>query len=222
DQLQQVLLNLFTNAADAMKTAHGAGVLTVRSRTLGDHVMVEVEDDGPGIPAESLGRVFDPFFTTKHVGEGTGLGLSLSIGIVEAHGGTLRARNIPGGGAGFTLTLPPGEGVEVAEPAEVAPAPPARRARILVVEDEMALRTLLTEIFTGLGHQVDEAATAQAAMRRVEQAPYDLVTLDLKLPDIDGKALWHWLRARDPRLASSVIFMTGDTMSSETQEFLQD
>jgi two-component system NtrC family sensor kinase len=221
-QLQQVLLNLFANAADAMKTARGAGVLTVRSRGLDGGVMVEVEDDGPGISPENLSRVFDPFFTTKGVGEGTGLGLSLSIGIVEAHGGSLRVENVLGGGARFTLTLPLGEGVEVAEPVEALPGASARRARILVIEDETPLRTILTEIFTGLGHQVDQAESGQAAMRRLEQESYDLITLDLKLPDTDGKTIWTWLRARDPGLAARVIFMTGDTMSSETQKFLQD
>src|SRR5204863_185677 len=82
DQLQQVLLNLFSNAVHAMRSAHGQGVLTVRSGSDGATISVQVEDDGPGIPAEHLSRIFDPFFTTKPAGEGTGLGLSLSIGIV--------------------------------------------------------------------------------------------------------------------------------------------
>src|SRR5207245_1507788 len=81
-QLQQVFLNLFTNARYAMKSARGEGTLTVRSARHGADVVVHVEDDGPGIPAEHVGRIFDPFFTTKGAGEGTGLGLSLSIGIV--------------------------------------------------------------------------------------------------------------------------------------------
>jgi signal transduction histidine kinase len=220
-QLQQVLLNLLSNAAHAIKTTPGAGVLTVRSRELAAGVVIDVEDDGPGIAAENLSRVFDPFFTTKGVGEGTGLGLSLSIGIVEAHGGSMHVENIPGGGARVTLKLPRGDGREVAE--TVAPdTVGVRRARILVVEDEAPLRAILTEVLTGLGHTVDEVATGQAGMERLEQDTYDLIALDLKLPDTDGKDIWRWLRAHRPELAARVLFMTGDTMSLETQAFLQE
>ena len=100
-QLQQVLLNLFTNATHAIKSTGRRGVLTVRSAEGPHGITLVVEDNGPGIPPEHLGRVFDPFFTTKGVGEGTGLGLSLSIGIVEAHGGRMSVENIPSLGARF-------------------------------------------------------------------------------------------------------------------------
>jgi signal transduction histidine kinase/ActR/RegA family two-component response regulator len=220
-QLQQVLLNLLSNARDAMKGAHGDGVLTVRSCEVGEGVMVQVEDNGPGIPPENLHRVFDPFFTTKGAGEGTGLGLSLSIGIVEAHGGSLQAENVPSGGSRFTMRLPLGQGVETAEPEETEPGGAQRRARILVVEDDAPLRSVLVEIFAGLNHAVEEAGTGRAAQDRLEQNSYDLVTIDLKLPDIDGKVVWRWICERKPELASRVIFMTGDTMTPETQDFLR-
>jgi signal transduction histidine kinase/ActR/RegA family two-component response regulator len=219
-QLQQVLLNLFSNARDALKEALGEGVLTVRSREVGEGVMVQVEDNGPGILPENLHRVFDPFFTTKGVGEGTGLGLSLSIGIVEAHGGSLQAETAPGGGSRFTMRLPLGQGIETPQPEEPEPAGPPRRARILVVEDDAPLRSVLAEIFAGLNHAVEEAGTGRAAQDRLEHNTYDLVTLDLKLPDIDGKVVWRWICERKPELASRVIFMTGDTMTPETQDFL--
>jgi signal transduction histidine kinase/CheY-like chemotaxis protein len=221
-QLQQVLLNLFSNAVHAMKSAHGRGVLTVRSREEAGGIVLEVEDDGPGIAPENIGRVFDPFFTTKGVGEGTGLGLSLSIGIIEAHSATIQAENLPGAGARFTLRLPLGESTETRDEAPVEPAGPPRRARILVVEDETPLRSILTEIFIGLGHEVDEAGTGQAAYEHLERHGYDIVTLDLKLPDIDGKVIWQWICARNPDLAGRVIFMTGDTLNEETQSFLRE
>jgi signal transduction histidine kinase len=220
-QLQQVLLNLLSNAAHAMKGRPGGG-LTVRTRELNGEVVLDVEDDGPGIPPEHLTRVFDPFFTTKGVGEGTGLGLSLSIGIVEAHGGSMHVENMPGAGARVTLRLPLGAGLEIAErPPDARPAG-ARRARMLVIEDEASLRSVLIEVLTGLGHAVDEAATGQAALQHLERETYDVIALDLKLPDIDGKAIWHWLRSHRPHLATRVMFMTGDTMSTETQKFLQE
>ena len=226
-QLQQVVLNLFTNATYAIKSTPGAGTLTVRSSAPNGVVVLDVEDDGPGIAPENLSRVFDPFFTTKGVGEGTGLGLSLCIGIVEAHGGTMQVENIPGAGARVTLRLPLGEGQESVETVETVNAVESgglggRRARILVVEDEAPLRAILTEILTGLGHTVDAAATGQAGLRRLEEGSYDLIALDLKLPDTDGKAIWRWLRSHNPALAARVTFMTGDTMSEDTQKFLQE
>jgi signal transduction histidine kinase len=223
-QLQQVFLNLFSNATHAMKSMPRGGVLTVRSRDASGGVTIDVEDTGPGIAPENLTRVFDPFFTTKGVGEGTGLGLSLSIGIVEAHGGNMQVENIPGAGARVTLKLPHGEGVETAEVADTAAGVRRRvlRARILVVEDEAPLRAILSEVLTGLGHSVDEVGTGQAAMERLDRGVYDLIALDLKLPDTDGKAIWRWLRSRHPELAARVMFMTGDTMSTETQKFLQE
>jgi signal transduction histidine kinase/CheY-like chemotaxis protein len=221
-QLQQVLLNLFGNATDAMKRAHGAGVLTVRSRQLGNGIVIEVEDDGPGIAPEHLHRVFDPFFTTKGVGEGTGLGLSLSLGLVEAHDGHLRAENMPGAGARFTLTLPLGPEMHTAETDESRPTPLPRCARILLVEDDAPLREILADVFADLADQVDQAGTGQAALDCLRQTPYDVITLDLNLPDFDGKVVWRWICEQAPALAPRVIFITGDTLTRATQAFLSE
>ena len=109
-QLQQVLLNLVQNAAQAMAGSPGPRVLTVRVRPAGPLAVVDVLDTGPGIPPDAVARIFDPFFTTKPAGEGSGLGLSVSYGIVAEHGGTLRAGNRPEGGAVFVIELPRGEG----------------------------------------------------------------------------------------------------------------
>jgi len=221
-QLQQVLLNLFSNAVHAMKSAHGRGVLTVRSSDAGATVSVVVEDDGPGIPAANLGRIFDPFFTTKAAGEGTGLGLSLSFGIVESHGGRISAENIASAGARFTVTLPVVERPEVAEAAPSPVAPATRCARVLVVDDEDQLRKLVTEVVIGLGHQVEETPSGQDAVARLARHDYDVVLLDVRLPDLDGKAIWRRLLVDRPALAARVVFMTGDTMSAETQAFLME
>ena len=221
-QLQQVLLNLFSNALHALKNAPGGGRLIVRSREFDGHAVVEVEDSGPGIAPEHLRRVFDPFFTTRGVGEGSGLGLSVSIGIVEAHGGSMQAENVAGAGARFTVRLPIGERAETAEPASDARLPNLRHARILLIEDETSLRSVLIDVLTGLGHTVEEAATGELALRRLERGSYDLIALDLKLPDADGRTIWSWLGTHRPDLAPRVLFMTGDTMSTETQTFLQD
>jgi len=109
DQLQQVLLNLVQNAHQAMARHRGERVLTLRIRAPREHAAIEVLDTGPGIPPELLPRIFDPFFTTKPPGEGSGLGLSVSYGIVTEHGGRLRGGNRPEGGAIFTVELPWGD-----------------------------------------------------------------------------------------------------------------
>ena len=220
-QLKQVLLNLFTNATHAMTTSHGRGELTVRSSREGGDAQIEVEDDGPGIPADHLGRIFDPFFTTKSAGEGTGLGLSLSIGIVEAHGGRMSAETVTGQGARFTIRLPIGADIETGAADPVPTRECSRRARILVIDDEDHLRGAVVDVLSGRGHEVEEAATGRAAMAKIETGHYDVITLDLRLPDVDGTAIWEWLLARDPSTAARVVFITGDTMNPDTQTFLQ-
>jgi len=110
-ELQQVLLNLINNALDAMEKTGGNLRISTRmeenSIIVGDnHLLIEVADDGPGIPAANLAKIFDPFFTTKPVGKGTGLGLSICYGIVKKMGGNIEARSIIDGGTTFTVKLP--------------------------------------------------------------------------------------------------------------------
>lgn len=221
-QLQQVLLNLCTNATHAMKSAYGRGTLTVRSFRKGAEVCVEVNDDGPGIPPDDIGRIFDPFFTTRDAGEGTGLGLSLSFGIVEAHGGQMRAQNLPGSGARFSFTLPVGEGLKPVETPSAERLVARERARILIVDDDGDLRAILAELVSDLGHQAEEAATGQEAISSLNRQDYDLVALDFRLPDLNGGEVWRWILSQQPALASRVVFMTGDIMSKETEKFLKE
>jgi two-component system NtrC family sensor kinase len=105
-QIQQVFVNLITNAEQAMTAARAGGKLTVKTRTVGKMIEATFSDDGPGIPENDLTRIFDPFYTTKEVGQGTGLGLSICYGIVHEHGGQLYATSEPGKGATFVLRLP--------------------------------------------------------------------------------------------------------------------
>ena len=105
-QMQQVFVNLITNAEQAMIEAHGKGKLTIKTQQLDHTVRVTIADSGPGIPQENLKRVFDPFFTTKEVGEGTGLGLSICYGIVQEHHGNISVNSIPGQGTSFLVEIP--------------------------------------------------------------------------------------------------------------------
>ena len=222
-QLQQVLLNLFTNARHAMVGQRGHGTLTVRSAMRGGQLVIEVEDDGPGIAPENLGRIFDPFYTTKSTGEGSGLGLSLSIGIVQAHGGTIQVANVPPTGARFVVLLPVGDRGKSETPAATAQANGARRrARVLVVDDEVQLRATLIDVFEALGHVVESVGSGAEALTCLARDAFDFVSLDMRLPDIDGKGIWQELLRLNPAMASRVVFMTGDTMSPEALAFLQE
>jgi len=221
NQLQQVLLNLFTNAVHAMYNAHDRGTLTVRLRREGKELSLQVDDDGPGISVEHLGRIFDPFFTTKPVNEGTGLGLSLSLGIVQAHGGRMRAENLIGGGTRIGVWLP----LEEIAPALQTPMLPQvginTRGRVLVCEDNASVRNAIGDVLATVGHDVKVTASDKEAIEFLGSAPFDVVVLDLRLPDVDGRRVWQWIHANRPGLTARVLFTTGDVLSPEIEQFLQ-
>ncbi|MFI5279959.1 MAG: ATP-binding protein [Gemmatimonadales bacterium] len=183
DQLQQVVLNLLTNAAYALGTMpEGAPrriTVSVASET--DRVVLKVSDTGPGIQPESAAQLFDPFYTTKPPGEGTGLGLFLSYGVAETHGGSLAVEPRPGPGATFVLALPRARSGVPAAPARAEPAAPrdaGRTRRILVVDDDAAVRRLVGVLFRHDGHTVDEAESGTDALRLAGATEYDLVITD--------------------------------------------
>src|SRR5436309_6370700 len=189
-QVQQVLLNLVINAEQAMVAAHGRGTLVVRTwhDTERESVLLEINDDGPGIPDDVQPKIFDPFFTTKEVGQGTGLGLTVAYAIVQEHGGRIRLESRPNRGASFYVELPV-SGVRPVAPAtprvrlEPKPARPAAGS-ILVVEDESALAAAVTDALRDAGYTVDYAADGEQALHRVSEHAFDAVVCDLKMPRV--------------------------------------
>ena len=222
DQLLQVVLNLLQNAMHAMAERERERVVTVRVAPADGKVRLEVEDTGPGIPAAILDRIFDPFFTTKPPGQGTGLGLSICYGIVKAHGGEIAAENVPGGGARFVVELPAGVAAPAPAPAATSsPAAAVGRLRLLVVDDEPEILNLLTEILETAGHQVSTAVNGRTALDRIARGEaYDLILLDMKMPELDGHAVFEELARSRPEAARRVIFSTGDVISRDTQAFI--
>jgi two-component system NtrC family sensor kinase len=186
-------------------------------------IIVEFEDNGPGIPSESLGRIFDPFFTTKEVGQGTGLGLSICYGIVKEHKGRIYASNAPRGGAVFTVEIPVRRpAASIRTEAEVRSAAPAvsSRGEILVVDDEEVLLDILSQALQMDGHRVESALNGASALRMIRQKRYDLIISDLKMPGMDGQELYEKVLEMDRSLARRIIFSTGDVVSPETRDFL--
>jgi two-component system NtrC family sensor kinase len=222
NQVQQVFLNLIVNAEQAMLAAHERGTLTVTSRKQKDTVRLSLQDDGPGMSPETLRRIFDPFFTTKEVGEGTGLGLTISYGIIEDHGGRIWAESAPGKGTSFVIELPIVRGEARRLPVEDQhDAHPVDARSILVVDDEQSIQRLLGSILQMDGHLVDTARNGREALDYIAQRRYDVIITDIKMPDMNGRDLYRALLDLDQDLARRTIFITGDTVSPETRDFLQ-
>jgi PAS domain S-box-containing protein len=223
-QLQQVITNIVINAAQAMAGQATPRRLTVATRFDAGAGMlhIEIADTGPGVAPAIRSRIFEPFFTTKAAGVGTGIGLSLCHGIVEAHGGAIAVADAPGGGALFTVRLPHVEAGSAAVPPVPDPAADGAAAgrAILVVDDEVAIARTLADMLADAGHRVDVAASGAAALAHLSGGGYDLVVSDLRMPDLDGPALYRALLARDPGWRDRVIFTTGDTLSEAALAFL--
>lgn len=220
-QLQQVFVNLINNGHDALVDG-GGSVLNIRSFCRDKTIVIEFEDDGPGIPEQDIGFIFDPFFTTKEVGKGTGLGLSIAYGIINEHGGRVQASSVPGKGAKFTIHLPVIQ--EITElPAKIAsPAGrPTAKKSLLVVEDEEALRTMIGEVLERDGYQVQLCEGGQQAIDMMKVKRFDAVVTDLKMPGIGGKELYTFVQKYYPDLARRVLFITGDVLNKDTQTFFR-
>ena len=220
-QLTEVILNLLTNAEQAIASAKQPGVVTVTCDAADGFVEIKVIDDGPGIPLEVLGRIFEPFFTTKDVGDGTGLGLSVCQGIVREHEGELWAESTLDGDTTFHIKLP---AAPTAARRPAAAAEPEQRPvasmRILVVDDEPRARDVMARALAKDKHTVDEAADGNDAWRRIRSTRYDCVVADLRMPGSGGQELYRRVEESYPDLAARFIFVTGDTMSPDTNGFL--
>jgi signal transduction histidine kinase len=200
-ELREVFTNMILNAVDAMP---GGGDLWVSSADDVDLVRVQVRDSGVGMDHETRARVFDPFFTTKEV-KGTGLGLSVAYGIVTRHHGRIEVHSSPGNGSQFTLEFPVG-----AVPAEMSPLVDGRTPtalRVLVVDDEETVLTVLAEMLRGTGHHVSTALGGPAAIEVLHDQMFDVVFTDLGMPDVNGWDLASLVKARHPECA--VVLVSG-------------
>jgi signal transduction histidine kinase len=223
-QLQQVLLNLVINAEQAMLSAHGHGILVVRSwhDLEQESVVLEINDDGPGIEEEVQSKIFDPFFTTKDVGKGTGLGLTVAYAIVQEHGGRIRLESRPGAGASFYVELPVSGKKIPAPPKKDSPGAVVAGASILVVEDEEALATAVTDALRDAGYVVEWAGDGEQAFAKVQAKRYDLVVCDLRMPKLDGRAFYRSLSESVPAMRKRIVFVTGDVAGTNAEKFLNE
>ena len=223
-QMQQVFLNLIVNAEYEMKKAHGKGILTIKTEKLDDHIRVSITDDGPGMSDETKAKLFQPFYTTKDPGEGTGMGLALSFGIIEEHGGTIRAESTLGQGTNFIIELPITSASEEQEGKTVesitSNTPTGKKARILVVDDEPTIRAFERAILTKEGYDVDETGNPDDVLPKLKDGNYDVVFLDVRMPGMSGTELYKSALKNHPEMKGKIIFVTGDTSSRDIKDFL--
>ncbi|MBL8807358.1 MAG: PAS-domain containing protein [Rhodospirillales bacterium] len=226
DQLAQVVSNLVVNAQQAVRERVDERRIGIRIGTDPDdarRIMLRISDNGPGIPDDIKTRVFEPFFTTKPAGTGTGIGLSVCRGIVEAHDGTIAIDDATGGGAVFEIGLP------VADPSDTRQQANGNGMReglpsgisALVVDDEPDILQTLAEILGDAGAQVVKAGSGGEALAAMAAEDFDIVLCDMRMPDIDGPGLYRTAVAQLPYYADRFLFVTGDVLSSEVAQFLK-
>jgi len=221
NQLQQVLVNLVTNAKQAMAELPAERRLKVATRALGpDRVRISVEDTGPGIPPEVLPKIFDPFVTTKG-SAGTGLGLSISYGIIREHGGQITVDSPPGRGATFTIDLPVGSAA--AGVRSEAGGQPLRLAgkRILIVEHDQSVQKILLEHLEPTGCTALTVARADEARQQLREG-IDLVVADFNLDGVDWLELLRQAEALGAAVGRRFIFLTARPVGEEVDTALRD
>jgi PAS domain S-box-containing protein len=222
-RLGQVFLNLLVNAAQAIPEGRAdAHEIRIATRPLADgRVAVEIRDTGCGIPPENAGRIFDPFFTTKPPGVGTGLGLSICHSIVAGLGGEILVESAPGKGSTFSVVLQAAPEDVRASPAGRPPLSPRPRGKLLVVDDEPLVGTVVRRALNA-DHDVTFVQSARAALDRLDGGErFDLVLSDLLMPEMTGMDLYRALQDRHPGLARRMIFLTGGAFTPAAREFLE-
>jgi len=228
-----VLTNLIINAVDALPKGGKISVKTYDDKVAGDpssspstgsggasgrggegYVVAEVTDTGTGMAPEVRARIFDPFFTTKGE-QGTGLGLAVSLGIIQSHGGQIEVESVQGRGTRFVIRLPVRTAVQAAKATRQAKAPVIQPGHILFVENEAMIRDATVRLLTRWGHQVAQASNGAEALQTFAPDTFDLVISDLGMPDMNGWDLLGEIKRRDPRIPTVLITGWGRQFSDE-------
>jgi PAS domain S-box-containing protein len=228
-QIHQVMMNLCTNAAHAMRNMRGT--LTIQQKVVdvhadmarlnprlrvGRYVRVSVSDTGHGMDARTQDRIFEPFFTTKRSGEGTGLGLAVVHGIMEAHDGAITVESQPGLGTTFHLYFPAVEAVAEEQAPEAPAMPKGAGQRVLVVDDEAAVAQTTVHLLEQAGYRAEACTDPQAALARFRADPdgFALVLTDLTMPRLTGLELAAEIR----RVRPDVRLLLGTGFSADLDD----
>lgn len=222
-QLQQAVSNLLVNAEEALIGHDGERRIRVLTRSGAKGVEVLVSDTGPGIASHHLSRILEPMFTTRTEQGNRGLGLTISHAIVRDHGGTLEAQSRPGEGAAFTLSFPVMTAVATptATDGATTTAEPTSTRSLLLIEDEVTLRSAISRFLRNTGYMVDVAEGGAEALDLLADRSYDLILLDLRMKGLTGEQVYELIESRDVDQARRVVFMTGDLHSATASRFIR-
>tara|TARA_R110002096_G_scaffold42143_3_gene113564 strand:- start:44273 stop:45946 length:1674 start_codon:yes stop_codon:yes gene_type:complete len=220
-QLVQIIVNLLTNAIDAIEGAVEENELALVARTHERGVSIEVRDTGEGIPGEVQKKLFEPFFTTKDIGQGTGMGLAISRSLIEGMDGSIEFTSQPGEGTTFLLVLPAADasGPEVSLVHEAPSRDPAEPAlKILVIDDDRAVLRTIRRMLAKQDVCTEDDAKRALALCKAED--FDVILCDIMMPSMSGDQFYRELIASQPTLADRVTFMTGGVLTRDTEKFL--
>jgi CheY-like chemotaxis protein/anti-sigma regulatory factor (Ser/Thr protein kinase) len=240
-QLAQVCVNLLLNAAQALpEEAPERNEIRLATRRENGSIVIEVADNGCGIPERILTRIFEPFFTTKDVAGGMGLGLSISNRMVTALGGKLSVTSQVGVGSSFRVVLPAAQGSPAQGLREPAPVPPgttravapaaqaSQSQRILIIDDQASLANALRRMLAR-EHQVEVVTEAREAVAILTgaasaggQPGFDIIICDLMMPGLSGDEVYLEVIQKCPQLAERFIFMTGGAFTARGSRFLEE
>jgi DNA-binding response OmpR family regulator len=239
-QIQQALLNIVINAEQALAGRHSPqvvihvytanapvenpSILPDLQRASGSPqgermVVIDIADNGPGLPAHVVDRLFEPFVTTRPVGQGTGMGLAIAFAVVAQHGGVLRVASTPARGTTFRMVLP----VERKPEGQIQPLAPVAKApgRVLVIDDEPAIVDLVTRLLARNGYTVLGVQRGRMAFDELQRQFYDTILCDIRMPDMDGIAFHRQLQELQLERRPRLVIMTGDTSNARTEDFLR-
>ncbi|MFQ5543976.1 MAG: PAS domain S-box protein [Nitrospiria bacterium] len=209
EQIQQVILNILLNAHTAIESIKAKGIVKVAVIRTGEGVEISIENNGPPIPKDHLQKIFDPFFTNRKVGEGTGLGLSVSYGIIEEHQGQIQVENIGEEGVRFLITLPLSEKIPTEIDSESVDSPLPKGLRVLIVEDDEKFRSWLGLILDQQDAIITKASNGVEAVDQLKNSETDLILTDLKMPVMDGIDLCRWIEKHQPDNLKKLILLSG-------------
>jgi len=216
-ELTQVLLNLVTNAVQAISGVRPSGKINISSAVIRDVVRISVTDDGPGISEPDVHRIFEPFFTTKETGNG--LGLSLSRKLIRDNGGDMWLSSAEGRGTTFMIELPlvTWDMASEQEPASDDPLDAAKNRSVLIVDDEDHIAELIDDVMRGRGYRTERLNDGAPAIELLKKKDYDILICDLHMPGASGRDVLDWVRCNNKN--TRVLLLSGDVVRNDTRDY---
>ena len=231
DQVQQLMIILVNNAAQAMTNLSRPGQIKIVTSQKDGRVQLAIEDNGPGVPSQLANKIFEPFFTTKEVGTGTGLGLSIAHSLMSEHKGRISYQQSSLSGAGFALEFPAatvddlaantdaGHTTTLLKKSDGSEKRPA--GNVLVLDDEKSIAEMLGEMLELLGYKSTLCHAGSQALHWIEEHDFDAIISDFRMPLMNGRQFYEAVTAKKPELARRIVFLTGDIVNEDTQAFLK-